>query len=241
MKLICNLTKLKILCTLSWAILAFSSSLSAQSPGEDFNKWTNKGRDFLGLNFSVSHQQGTNVNSLLVTNKELYSVDWAVRFYGGHFLNDNITVGALFEWNQSHSDRMFEQDGKPIHAQIFSRGFLAGPTFRAYLPLSSNNRAAIFNEANLLFGYDKSVEQSNDGSDISRGVSREYSLRLGLTPGINFFISDGWAFELSLALLGLETSFSKSDVDGVESKLTRNDVSLSVNILSLKLGVTKYF
>ncbi|MEJ2595950.1 MAG: hypothetical protein P8100_12690 [bacterium] len=214
---------------------------SAQDAGEDFNTWTVKGRDFLGLNFSVAHQEGTNVNRLVTNYTDLYSLDWAVRMYGGHFIKDNMTLGVLFEWDQKTEDRTYEQDGKTIQTHLFSRTFLAGPTFRSYLPLSKNNRVGIFNEANLLFGYGKSVEQSDDGSEISRGISNSYNLRLGLTPGINFFISQGWAFELSLALLGLETQVTTSDVDGVESRVTSNDVNFSVNILSLKLGVTKYF
>ncbi len=214
---------------------------TAQQTGEDFNTWTRKGRDFIGLNFSVAHQEGTNVNRLVTNFTELYSLEWAVRMYGGHFIKDNMTLGALFEWDQKNEDRTFEQDGKTVKAHLFSRTFLAGPTFRSYLPLSKNNRVGIFNEANLLFGYGKTVEQSDDGSEISRGVSNSYNLRLGLSPGINFFISQGWAFELSLALLGLETKVTTSDSDGVESRVFSNDVNFSVNILSLKLGVTKYF
>ena len=84
----------------------------------------------------------------------------------------------------------------------------------------------------MLFGYAKSIDQIDNGSEISRGKSQSYSLSLGLTPGINFFIADGWAFEASIALLGLETQVTTGDIDGVESKHFTNDVNFSINLLA---------
>lgn len=222
-------------------IISPISGAIGQNLDEDFKKWTTKGRDFIGLNFSVSHQQGTNVERLLTTDQDMYSLDWAVRMYGGHFIKNNITLGALFEWNQSNGDRTFDYDGKTYREDFFSRGFLVGPTLRTYLPLSKSNRFGIFNEVNLLFGYGKGIDQIDDGSEISRALSQSYSLSLGLVPGINFFISDGWAFEASVALLGLETRLQTGTIDGVESRVVTNDVNFRINLLQLKLGVTKYF
>jgi hypothetical protein len=215
--------------------------LHSQDLKEDFTKWTAKGRDFIGLNFSVAHQEGTNVKRLLTTDTDMYTLDWAVRMYGGHFIKNNMTLGALFEWNQTNGDRTFDQDGTTYRQDFFSRGFLVGPTFRTYLPLSKTNRFGIFNELNLLFGYNKSLDQVDDGSEISRGKAQTYSFSLGLTPGINFFIADGWAFEASIELLGLETSITEGDINGVESRELSNNVNFRINLLELKLGVTKYF
>ena len=237
-----DLTKKIAICCVLIIASGIASDLQAQDRlNEDFTTWTTKGRDFVGLNFRVSHEEGTNVERLLTTDKEFYTLDWAVRMYGGHFINNNITLGALFEWNQSNGDRTFEADGTTYRRDFFSRGFLVGPTFRTYLPLSKNNRFGIFNEVNLLFGYAKSLDQLDNGAEISRGKSQTYSLSLGLTPGVNFFISDGWAFEASVELLGLQTQVTKGDVDGVESEHFSNDVNFSINLLQLKLGVTKYF
>ena len=232
--------KLLLNCLVLMAILP-TTLTHGQNLKEDFTTWTAKGRDFVGLNFSVAHQEGTNVTRLLTTDTEMYTLDWAVRMYGGHFIKNNMTIGALFEWNQSNGNREYILDGISYRQDYFSRGFLAGPTFRTYLPLSKSNRFGIFNEVNLLFGYAKSINQLDDGSEMSRGKSQTYSLSLGLTPGINFFIADGWAFEASIELLGLETKVEEGDIDGVESRKVSNDVNFSINLLALKLGITKYF
>jgi hypothetical protein len=232
--------KLKLIFTI--AVLVCTPLFhSAQNLEEDFNKWTQKGRDFVGLSFSVAHEEGTNVQGLLLTDDELYNLKWAVRFYGGHFIKKNITVGALFEWNQSNGDRIYELDGNTIREDHFSRGFLLGPTFRTYIPLSKSNRAALFNEANLLFGYERSIEQSDNNTELNRAISNSYSLSLGLTPGINFYIADGWAFEVAIELLGLQTQVTRGKRNDVETEYFSNDVSFSINLLALKLGVTKYF
>lgn len=222
-------------------IALFSSGLYAQDLDEDFIKWTEKGRDFIGLNFSVSHQEGTNVSRVLTTDKDMYTVDWAVSLYGGHFIKNNITLGASFEWNQSSGNRTFAYDNVNYREDFFSRGFIVGPTFRTYFPLSKSNRFGIFNEANLLFGYFKSIDQIDNEIEISRRKMQTYSISLGLTPGINFFIAKGWAFEASVALFGLKSEISRGDIDGVESKEMTNDVDFKINLLELKLGVTKYF
>jgi hypothetical protein len=107
--------------------------------------------------------------------------------------------------------------------------------------LSKNNRVGIFNEVNLLFGYGKLVEQTDNGSEIKRALGNSYSLKLGLVPGINFFIADGWAFEASVELLGLQTEIREGTMDGVDTRRVSNDVNFSINLLALKLGVTKYF
>jgi hypothetical protein len=218
-----------------------STVLFSQNVVEDFNTWTEKGRDFIGLNFSVSHEQGNNVQRLLITDNQMYTLDWAVRFYGGHFIKNNMTVGALFEWDQSNGNREFVADGTNIREDYFERGFLVGPTFRTYLPLGKTNRVSIFNEVNALVGFSRSVEQRDNGSEISRGIAETYRISIGLTPGINFFIADGWAFEVAVELLGLETRVTRGNVDGVESEKFSNDVNFSINLLALKLGVTKYF
>jgi hypothetical protein len=222
-------------------MMALTPALLSQDVQEDFNTWTAKGRDFIGLNFSVSHEQGNNVRRLLVTDNEMYTLDWAVRFYGGHFVRNNMTIGALFEWDQSNGNREFVSDGTNIREDFFSRGFLVGPTFRTYLPLGKTNRVSIFNEVNALFGFSRSIDQRDNGSEISRGIAETYRLSVGLTPGINFFIANGWAFEASVELLGLETRVTRGNIDGVESEEFSNDVNFSINLLALKLGVTKYF
>ena len=231
----------RLLLFTSIVLFLYSNQLIAQDINEDFKTWTDKGRDFIGLNFSVSHEEGTNISRLLTTDKSMYTLDWAVRMYGGHFIKNNMTLGALFEWNQSNGNREFVLDGISYREDYFSRGFLVGPIFRTYLPMSKTSRVAIFNEVNLLFGYGKSIDQLDNGSEITRGNSQSYSVSLGLTPGINFFIADGWAFEASIALLGLQSKVETGNVDGVESRYVSNDVNFSINLLALKLGVTKYF
>lgn len=215
--------------------------INAQDLDEDFKIWTMKRKNFAGLNFSVAHEEGTNVQRLLVQDQEMYTLDWAVRFYGGHFINDYITLGAVFEWKQSKGDRKFLSDGETIQEDFISSGFLIGPSLRTYLPVSKTGRVSIFNDVNLLFGYSNGVNQKDNAQEIERAVSKSYSFKLGLTPGLNFFVSKGWAFEASVDLLGLETRVDESTKGGVESRRVSNNVNFSVNLLALKLGVTKYF
>lgn len=236
-------TKLKLLSRIG--LLLFLSlqlsQLQSQDPSEDFSKWTDKGKSFVGLSFSVMHEEGTNVQQFLSVDQEFYSLDWAIRLYGGYFLKKNMNLGAMFQWAQTIRNRTYVQDGVTINEENIHHGFLIGPTFRTYLPISKNNRALLFNDLNLLFGFGNGVKQADNNSEISRTTSDSYSLKLGLAPGINFHISKGWAFEAAIDLLGLETRLDESVTDGVESRYVSNNVNFSINLLALKLGVTKYF
>jgi len=101
----------------------------------------------------------------------------------------------------------------------------------------------MFTEVGLTFGMSNSLNRSTKNLDeVDKTYGTEYNFRVGLSPGITFFVIENFAFEVQLNVLGYDLKVSeKSTNDAPKSKEIRQNVDFNINILSLQLGLAYYF
>lgn len=168
-----------------------------------------KGDIFISGGFGfVSQKQGDNK-----TNR------FEIAPRAGFFVSDDIAVGAQvkFESIKNENGSLKETDSE-ISLGAFGRYYF-----------SPANKFSVFGqlEANYISSKDETLGQPD---------AKLNGFGLGLSPGLNYFISDNFALEVLWGILGYRTS--KPDVDNAESL---NTFELRTNLTNINIGLVYKF
>jgi hypothetical protein len=207
-----------------------------------------KGSWMLGGTARYSQHLNDDYNMLIINdiNSNGYNVSVNPRLM--YMFKDNMGVGLRFSYDRSMLDlasadlsvsdiTMSARDCYEIQHQFSAHG-----VYRAYIPLGSSKRVAMF--ADLLFGGSyKQGKNFNAGGDYVQGTyTQKYALELGVEPGIVAFLSERLAVEMNVGIFGLNYSWAdqlKNQVIGGHSDST--SAGFMVNLLSLGVGLSYYF
>lgn len=207
-----------------------------------------KGSWMLGGTARYSQHLNDDYNMLIINdiNSKGYNVSVNPRLM--YMFKDNMGVGLRFSYDRSMLDlasadlsvsdiTMSAKDCYEIQHQFSAHG-----VYRAYIPLGSSKRVAMF--ADLLFGGSyKQGKNFNAGGDYVLGTyTQKYALELAVEPGIVAFLSERLAVEMNVGIFGLNYSWTdqlKNQVIGGHSDST--SAGFMVNLLSLGVGLSYYF
>ena len=202
----------------------------------------------LGGTARYSQHLNDDYNMLIINdiNSNGYNVSVNPRLM--YMFKDNMGVGLRFSYDRSMLDlasadlsvsdiTMSAKDCYEIQHQFSAHG-----VYRAYIPLGSSKRVAMF--ADLLFGGSyKQGKNFNAGGDYVLGTyTQKYALELAVEPGIVAFLSERLAVEMNVGIFGLNYSWTdqlKNQVIGGHSDST--SAGFMVNLLSLGVGLSYYF
>lgn len=221
-------------------VLAMSSTyvVKAQNP-TDSTFFLAKSRLFISPIFSVKNRQAENVNQLVRQVQDQYKLEWDVRINTGYFVSDNFSVGAQLGYARIEEDISYtNSDNQDIREKTAGYGVNFSPNIRNYF---GTGRLKVFNQTNLIFSTSNQLTRRYYTDDQDKIRTETVNFGIGLQPGLAFFATRMISVEVSINLLGWNTEISKTvtnDVD--ESRLVTNDVSFSINILTVNLGIGVY-
>jgi C-terminal processing protease CtpA/Prc len=105
-----------------------------------------------------------------------------------------------------------------------------------FIPLTENGRFNLFNITGVGLTIDRTTTESVTQDVLTRKYDNGYTFRLGITPGMQVFVIDGFAAELGVNIAGVSTSTTTSTINGVQgTKVHAADLDLTLNILSLNI------
>ena len=127
------------------------------------------------------------------------------------------------------------------HLYRLSHNYYGAALMRNYFSLGKSKRFGFFNEVGLQMGGGQTKLTTGVGDDLTGTFERNFSLNVGLTPGICVFLSNYSALEVNVGLLG----FSYTDTRAVKDQIyvsTRNSKSANfrINLFSITFGATFY-
>lgn len=198
---------------------------------------------YLGLAFNLEDRSQTNVTNILETIIQGNRDNFDLTLKGGYYTGDYGMVGLnLSIYQQKFSGDLF-QDPDTLQSNTISRGYAFTPNFRSSVPLTDNNRLSFFTELGVRFGFGNSLQRSIRNVDqVEKTYSSDFDFRVGISPGITFFVMESFAFEIQLDVLGYELQVKNKSVnDGVPSKDVRQNVDFQIDLLSLQLGLAYNF
>ena len=199
-----------------------------------------KGRLFISPTFSVNNRIAENEEQLLRFVEDQYKLEWNVDLNVGYFFKDNFSVGAQLSYESFQEDIEYIADSKEIEVKSFGRGITFSPNIRNYFGLG---KFKIFNQTNVDFAYSEELSRVYSGDDEDKIRTKTINYGISIQPGLALFMSDLVAVEASLKLLGWESSISESttnDNEDEKSKVIKNDVNFSVDLLTLHIGIGIY-
>lgn len=207
----------------------------------DFDPFEKK-NIYLGMSFSLEDRQLENADQLFrkVLDGEQNSFNILIK--GGYFLSDYNRVGLNLNYYERTFDGSVFRDPDTLQSNTITRGFEITPNFRTTVPLTKNERLSFFTSAGLTFGASNTLKRDVKNLDeIDKSFATDYNFRLGLSPGITFFVMENFGFEVQLDVLGYEVKVIDQTVNGEEeSSEIRQNIDLNIDLLSLKLGLAYY-
>ncbi|MES2812084.1 MAG: outer membrane beta-barrel protein [Bacteroidota bacterium] len=195
------------------AVFAFGFANAQEASKEGFAK----GNMFLSgtASFGTEKNDGYKITEYTVAPKF------------GYFVSNNIALGLGLEFGNGKIDVDGDTvaENKTTSFGAFGRYYIKTAKFAPFAELNVNY-ATTSNEWIDLFGTPTGF---GTGDDIN-------TLSVNVAPGFNYFISDNFALETSVGILGY--SSSKADVDGAEAS---NKFNIGLNLSNINLGLIYKF
>jgi len=143
----------------------------------------------------------------------------------GFFVSDNTSIGLMVGFNSLTQD-VFDT-GTATIVEGVNNQFQAGVYSRFHKSLADN--FYIYLQPSLSFGSGK---YKVDGTE----TATSNSINIGLTPGLTYFMSNRFAFELNLANL----TYAHSKLEGQGTEETTDNFNLNLNLTGITLGLSYY-
>lgn len=162
--------------------------------------------------------------------------------------HDNLTAGGRMAYERTKmaidrasvvlsSDDSFDVEG----LNIISANYYGTAVFRNYISLGSGMRFGFFNEVQLQLGGGQSKIINGNGEDLTGTFERNFSLNLGLTPGMIMFLNNYSAIEVNVGVLGFGYTHTRSTTDKVYvARRNSQKANFKINLFSISFGVAFY-
>ena len=166
--------------------------------------------------------------------------------FGGYFVRDAMAVGMRAGYSRTYVDVDYSilEDLADVkeRRKYVSNGFFVQPFLKNYLKVFDSRTIYFFNETSLTVEYSYGISQSDDGEDVAKTRNHGWTFKFGINPGLCIMVLDRLAFETSVGLLGLSSSWLVVEENGERrSEVSYNIVNFKINLLALDFSLVYFF
>ena len=134
-----------------------------------------------------------------------------------------------------------ETDYSFDHLYRLSHNYYGTLLMRNYFSIGKSKRFGFFNEVGLQLGGGQTKLTTGVGEDLTGTYERNFSLNVGLTPGLCIFLSNYSALEVNVGLLGFNYNKTKAVKDQIYvSHRDSKYANFRINLFSITFGATFY-
>ncbi|MCI5601613.1 MAG: hypothetical protein SOZ02_02405 [Hallerella porci] len=221
--------------------------LSSLNPVEE-DEAIHRGNVFAGATLFLL-QGSSDDETLNVIFGDIYEADgytFTVEGFGGYFIRDAMALGMRAGFSRTHLDIDFSllDDIADVsqHRKYESNGFFLQPLLKNYLKVFDSKNVYFFNETSLTVEYSYGISQTDDREDISKTRTNSWTFKFGINPGLSIMVLDRFAFESSVGLLGLSSTWMDVEENGKSrSEVVYNIVNFKINLLALDFSLVYFF
>lgn len=236
------------------AVALIASSFMTMSSQEMF-KWGLEQHSFIpkgqwitgvSVNFSQTHQN--NYQFFIVENIDGDTYSFKVTPMLLYCFKDNLAAGGKFGYQRTRNkinaadvvvDSESDYDVDNLYS--ISHNYSAMTCFRNYISFGNNKRFGMFNELQLQVGGGQSKLTKGTGEDFTGTYERNFSLDVGLAPGMIMFLNNYSAIEVNVGVLGFSYTSTKSTTDRIYvAHRSSKSANFKVNLFSITFGVAFY-
>jgi len=232
-----------LLCLSTFVAQGNAQSIGIDSSTKTSELYLEKGMAFLGITGGASYRESSNeetfVGKVLDREKNAFNVTLS----GGYLLSDHFAVGGSVSYDWLRNNQLNE-DGDGVQTDLKEAGnSITGAVFiKNFIPLSSNGRFNLYNITGMALEVKRRNTESFSQDILKRTYMEAYSISLGISPGIQVFVMEGFAAEVGVNVAGISTTSTRTSVNGENGSAVQSGVlDLKINVLSLKLGFFYFF
>lgn len=216
--------------------------------GLEYISFIPKGQWITGVNVSYSQSDFDNYKFLIIENLGGDTYNFKVSPMLMYCFKDNLAAGGRFAYSRSRArlnsaDLVIDSETsyEPGTLYSLSHNYYGTASFRNYISLGRSMRFGFFNEVQLQIGGGQSKIVNGEGEDLTGTYSRNFSLDVGLTPGLIMFLNNYSAIEVSVGVLGFSYDKTRATTDQIYvAEYARKHANFKINLFSISFGVAFY-
>lgn len=231
-------------------IEAFKSKQSVTEFERDIEStvFVPKGLWIFGVSFSYAQSNQNKYQFLVFEDISANTYSFKVSPMVAYAFKNDMAAGLKFSYTRSlaklaNTDLVVdaESDMNIDHVYSLSHNYYATALFRNYFSLGTSQRFGFFNEVQLELGGGQSKLTKGVGNSLTGTYERNFSLDIGLVPGLIMFLSNYSAIEVNVGVLGFSYRNTKSVTDRIyHSRRRSTSANFRINLLSITFGTTFY-
>lgn len=207
-----------------------------------------KGQWITGLNVSYSQSTQNKYQFLILESVSGDTYSFKVSPMVCYIFMNDMGAGARFGYARSltkleNADIVLdsETDYNVDHLYRLGHNFYGTALVRNYFSLGKSRRFGIFNEFQLQLGGGQSKIMTGLGSTLSGSYETNFSLNVGLSPGLAVFLNNYSALEVNVGVLGFSYTHTKTMTDRIyEAHRRSKSANFRINLFSISFGVAFY-
>ncbi len=203
-----------------------------------------KGNWHTALTLNLEKEKEKNINDLFFDVQDHENTNFSISSAAGYFIKKEMSLGLKISYLKRKRDlKYLNSEEELARFQEASSSIIFTPFLRNYFPLGKKKKVSFFNETDISFGFGTTITRHTKSStDISKLYSKDFSLNIGLAPGITFLLVRGFSFETSINLLGLKYDRHKITENNLPSgKQEDIKFDFDINLLRLNFSLAYYF
>lgn len=228
--------------------------MRAERQPEEFNRemesvvFVPKGQWIAGVSISYSQSNQNDYQFLILQGISGDTYSFKVSPMVGYAFGNDVAVGAKFGYTRQltklekadvviDSETSFTAD----HLYSLSHNYYGTAFLRNYFSLGSSRRFGLFNEIQLQLGGGQSKITTGVSDELTGAYERNFSLDVGIVPGLAVFLSDYSAIEVNIGVLGFSYTNTKTINDQIYvSRRKSKSANFRINLFSITFGVAFY-
>ncbi|MDE6558635.1 MAG: hypothetical protein K2K29_01955 [Muribaculaceae bacterium] len=161
---------------------------------------------------------------------------------------DDMAAGGRFSYSRAltkleSADIVLdsETDYNVDHLYRLSHNYSFSGLYRNYFSIGHSKRFGFYSELQFALGGGQSKLMQGTDESLTGAYERNFSLDVGLVPGITVFLNNYSAMEVSVGVLGFSYTGTKTITDQIYvARRNSKSANFRINLFSISFGATFY-
>lgn len=207
-----------------------------------------KGQWVAGLSISYSMSTQNKYQFLILEDLSGDTYSFRVSPMVCYIFKNDMGAGARFAYSRNltkleKADFVLDSETNygVDHLYRLAHNYSGTAIMRNYFALGRSKRIGVFNEVQFTLGGGQSKLMTGTGQTLSGNYERNFSLDVGIAPGLIYFLNDYSAVEVNIGVLGFSYTTTRTLTDQIyESKRDSKSANFRINLFSISFGVAWY-
>lgn len=207
-----------------------------------------KGQWVTGVSVNYAQSNQDNYQFLIVEGIDGDTYSFKVSPHVIYIFKDDMGVGGKFAYSRTrvHLNKAdvkvdSETDYNTDNFYAITQNYSTMAVFRNYIGFGKSKRFGMFNEVQLEGGFGQTKMMNGSGTDFTGNFANNYSLNIGVAPGLIMFLNNYSAIEVNVGVLGFNYTHTHQTTDRIYvANFSTKTANFRINLFSISFGVSFY-